>query len=61
MEPAESSTSFEIPAHFSAILQEKTTVISKLADDEACSILKAKKIISLPTQSMKLKILGDFI
>ena len=39
MEPALSSTSFEIPALFSASLKAKTAGISKLVDDEAGSIL----------------------
>jgi len=39
MEPAWSSTSFEIPALFPASMQAKTSGMSKLVDDEAGAIL----------------------
>ena len=39
MEPASSSTSFEIPAVFACRLEEKSAAISKLVDDEAGFIL----------------------
>ena len=47
MEPALSSTSFEIPAVFSCRLVEKSTGIPKLVDDKAGSILKTKNEVSL--------------
>ena len=44
MEPALSSTSFEIPAVFACRLAGKSAEISKLVDDKAGSILQTKKI-----------------
>ena len=42
MEPALSSTSFEIPAVFACRLAGKSVGISKLVDDKAGSILQTK-------------------